>query len=119
MAWIEGRPEDDLYLSVLTFGELEKGIAKLAPSSRRTDLETWVRNDLNRRFADRILPIDAEVATRWGSIAGASEANGRPLPVIDGLIAASSMHHGMIVATRNVEDFERCGARCTDPWQAS
>lgn len=101
---------------MITLGELEKGIAKLAPSARRTQLENWVRNDLVKRFDGRVLPIDAAVASRWGAIAGASESQGRPLPVVDCLIAATGLHHGLTVASRNVEDIERCGARCEDPW---
>ena len=116
--WIEGRPEEDLFLSVLTLGELEKGIAKLPPSSRRADLENWVHEDLTRRFDGRLLPIGNEVAARWGSMAGIAEAQGNPLPVIDCLIAATGLHHDLIVVTRNIDDLERCGARCVNPWRA-
>lgn len=116
--WVRGRPEEDLFLSVLTLGELEKGIAKLASSSRRAELETWVRLDLTRRFDGRLLPIGPEVAARWGSMAGIAEAQGNPLPVIDGLIAATGLHHDLVVVTRNVDDLERCGARCLNPWRA-
>lgn len=115
--WIEARLEEDLFLSVLTLGELEKGIAKLPPSARRTELEGWVRVDLARRFDGRLLPITAEVAARWGSIAGSAEAHGNPLPVIDGLIAATGLHHDLVVVTRNTEDLQRCQARCLNPWR--
>ena len=115
-AWIEGRAEDDLFLSVLTLGELEKGIAMLREPQRRASLAAWVRRDLAGRFRDRVLPIDAEIAARWGALAGMSEARGQPLPVIDGLIAATSLHHDLIVVTRNTEDLARCGARCFNPW---
>lgn len=116
-AWIESCDEQALFLSVITVGELEKGIARLPDSAKRAKLEQWVRRDLVQRFQDRILPIDVAVAARWGSLSGTAEVRGRPLPVIDSLIAATSLHHDLVVVTRNTEDFERCGARCLDPWE--
>ena len=114
--WMKRADENSLYLSVLTIGELEKGIAKLPASSRRTRLETWVRHDLANRFRERLLAIDGTIAATWGKMAGVAEARGKPLPVIDGLIAATGLAHDLTVATRNIEDFERCGARCFNPW---
>jgi predicted nucleic acid-binding protein len=114
--WLKRNDEASLYLSVLTIGEIEKSIAKLPESSRREKLETWVRRDLADRFRERLLAIDATVAATWGRLAGEAEARGEPLPVIDGLIAATSLAHDLTVATRNVGDFERCGARCFNPW---
>jgi toxin FitB len=116
VAWIGACEEETLHLSVVTISELEKGIAKLSVSAKRTRLERWVRRNLAERFGDRILPIDQAVAARWGAISGASEAKGKPLPVIDSLIAATSLHHDLIVVTRNTADFERCGAKCFNPW---
>lgn len=118
VAWVAAREEETLHLSVITIGELEKGIARLPASSRRTSLERWVRRDLVERFGARILPIDHAVAARWGALSGASEVRGVPLPVIDGLIAATSLQHSLVVATRNTGDLERCGARCFNPWLA-
>ena len=114
--WLNRTDEASLYLSVLTIGEIEKGIAKLPASSRREKLETWVRRDLAGRFRERLLAIDGTVAATWGRLAGEAEARGEPLPVIDGLIAATSLAHDLTVATRNIGDFERCGARCFNPW---
>lgn len=116
LKWIDGQDEASLYLSVLTIGEIEKGVARLPASVRRTRLQSWVRRDLAERFGGRLLPIDTRTAARWGAIAGESEKRGRPLPVIDCLIAATALVHGLTVATRNVGDFERCGATCVDPW---
>jgi predicted nucleic acid-binding protein len=118
LKWIDGQDETSLYLSVLTIGELEKGVARLPASARRTRLISWVRRDLVERFGGRLLPIDTRTATRWGSVTGESERRGRPLPVIDSLIAATALVHGFTVVTRNVEDFERCGAPCFNPWNA-
>ena len=114
--WTKRADENSLYLSVLTIGELEKGIAKLPASSRRARLETWVRRDLADRFRERLLAIDGTIAAIWGKLAGEAEARGKPLPVIDGLIAATGLAHDLTVATRNIDDFERCGARCFNPW---
>lgn len=114
--WMRERDERELFLSVITIGELEKGIAKLGASKKRVALEQWVRQDLAARFRDRLLAIDANVAARWGALVGASETRGQPLPVIDSLIAATSLQHDLVVVTRNTLDLERCGARCVDPW---
>ena len=116
LKWIEGQDEASLHLSVLTIGELEKGVARLPASVRRNRLQSWVRRDLAERFGGRLLPIDTRTAARWGAIAGESERRGRPLPVIDCLIAATALVHGLAVVTRNVGDFERCGASCVNPW---
>ena len=116
LKWIDGQDEASLYLSVLTIGEIEKGVARLSASARRSRLQSWVRRDLVERFGGRLLPIDTRTAARWGSIAGESERRGKPLPVIDCLIAATALVHGLAVATRNVGDFKRCGATCVNPW---
>ena len=117
LEWIDSAEESALYLSVLTIGELEKGIARLPSSARRRKIERWVREDLADRFAGRVLAVDTAVAEKWGQISGASEARGQPLPVIDALIAATGLVHGLVVATRNVSDLERCGAPCLNPWE--
>ncbi|MGA8055485.1 MAG: type II toxin-antitoxin system VapC family toxin [Burkholderiales bacterium] len=114
--WVGEHDEDELFLSVITIGELEKGIAKLPESPKRVTLEQWVRRELADRFRGRLLAIDSGVAARWGAMAGASEARGQSLPVIDSLIAATSLQHDLTVVTRNTDDLERCGARCVNPW---
>lgn len=116
VSWILERDEGELFLSVITIGELEKGIARLPDSTKRVALEQWVRRELADRFRDRLLAVDSGVASRWGALVGASEARGQPLPVIDSLIAATSLQHDLTVVTRNTDDLERCGARCLNPW---
>jgi hypothetical protein len=110
--WLAEADEEALYLSVLTIGELEKGIAKLADGRRRTRLHAWVRRDLVARFAGRLLPVDLRVADRWGALAG----EGLPLPVMDSLIAATCLVHDLTAVTRNRTHFERCGVECFNPW---
>ena len=116
--WVRKREEGELFLSVITIGELEKGIAKLPDSPKRVTLAQWVRRELADRFRDRLLVIDSGIAACWGAMVGASEARGEPLPVIDSLIAATSLQHDLTVVTRNPVDLERCGARCFNPWMA-
>lgn len=118
IAWMDSTAEDALYLSVLTIGELEKGIARLDDSLRRSKLTVWVRGDLVQRFGGRLLSVDVAVSARWGSLVGASESKGVSLPVIDNRLAATSLEHDLVLVTRNTPDFERCGARCLDPWNA-
>lgn len=115
--WVDAQEESTLYLSVWTIGELEKGIAKLPATARKTKLTTWVRRDLPARFAGRIIPIDTRVATRWGTLAGESERRGAPLPVVDSLIATSALVHDLQVVTRNADDFTRCGVACINLWE--
>lgn len=116
LKWIGEQDEATLYLSVVTIGELEKGIARLPASARKARLQSWVRRDLVERFGERLLAVDLQAATRWGAYSGESEKRGQPLPVIDSLIAATASVHGLAVVTRNVEDFERCGVACVNPW---
>ena len=116
LRWLSARDEDELYLSVLTIAELEKGIARLPPSRKRTRLTHWVRGDLLQRFEGRLLAIELLVAQSWGERVGTSEKNGQPLPVIDSLIAATANVHRMQLVTRNVADFKRYGVSCTNPW---
>lgn len=118
LAWLDAADESVLYLSVVTLGELEKGIARLPVSARRRKIERWVRQDLAARFEGRLLDVDRAVAERWGAMSGESEGRGVPLPVIDALIAATALTHGLDVVTRNTSDLERCGARCINPWKA-
>lgn len=114
--WLAEREEETLFLSVLTIGELDRGISRLAVSAKRSALEQWVRSALVERFGSRLLAVSADVAARWGSIAGVSDSKGQPVPVIDALIAATSLVNDCVVVTRNTLDFERCGARCINPW---
>ena len=115
--WIEEIDEHLLYLSVLTLGEIRKGVASLPQSSRRTALEAWLESDLRLRFSKRILSIDEPVADRWGALAGTAQKDGRTLPVIDGLLAATAIHHNLTLVTRNTGDTEATGVPLFNPWQ--
>ena len=99
--WIENTDESLLYLSVLTLGEIRRGIASLPQSRRRATLEAWLDKDLRARFEGRILVIDQEVADRWGLLISAARNSGTVLPVIDGLLAATALEHNLTLVTRD------------------
>ena len=115
--WIEEIDENLLYLSVLTLGEIRKGVVALRQSARRTALEAWLESDLRLRFSRRILPVDEEVADRWGSLAAKAQKDGHNLPVIDGLLAATAIHRNLTLVTRNTGDTETTGVSLFNPWQ--
>ena len=118
-SWISGIPETSMYLSVLTIGEIHKGIEKLPESKKKDRLHKWVNSDLCIRFKNRILDLDLEVSTKWGQIQGKAEQVGKPMPLIDGLIAATALSHDLIVVTRNTEDMEQSGVTLINPWMTT
>jgi len=116
--WIQATDEGLFYLSVLTLGEIRKGVALLAQGKRRTGLETWLEVELQARFSGRILPIDRVVADRWGVLAAESKRKGKPLAVIDGLIAATALEYNLTVVSRNADDFINTQVAVLNPWKA-
>ena len=118
LAWIEAADESLLYLSVLTLGEIRKSLATLPQSRRRSRLETWLEVELQARFSGRILPIDVAVADRWGLLDANAKASGKPLSTIDGLLAATAIHHNLTVVSRNVSDFTRVPVQVLNPWES-
>jgi toxin FitB len=114
--WIQATEESLLFLSVLTIGEIRKGIGSLPSSNRRALLESWLGNDLVMRFADRILSIDFEIAERWGLLSAQAKSSGVLLPVIDGLLAATAVHHNLTFVTRNTSDVKLAGLSLFNPW---
>ncbi len=116
ISWIQNQDEESLYLSVLTFGEIEKGIEKLADEARKRKLQLWVEEDLKKRFEGRIVPINIDIAVKWGTIQGNAEMLGKPMPAIDGLIAVSGLVYNCIVVTRNVLDMEQSTVELLNPW---
>lgn len=116
VSWLDEQDEHNLFLSMLTLGELQKGISKLPDSARKNELQIWALHDLVDRFAGRILELDLKTALAWGNLQGESESKGQKLPVMDSLIAATATAHHMVVITRNVKDIERCHAPVFNPW---
>ncbi|HFD88157.1 MAG TPA: type II toxin-antitoxin system VapC family toxin [Gammaproteobacteria bacterium] len=113
VAWIEPRPPISLYLSVLTLGEIRKGIGCLADGARKFRLLDWLETELPTFFAGRIVPIDTQVADCWGRLV--AEA-GRSLPTIDSLLAATALVHDLVLVTRNVKDFGYAPLEIVNPW---
>lgn len=111
--WLADRPASTLYLSVLTLGELRKGIESLPEGQRKRRLLDWLEVELPAYFAGRILPVDATVAEHWGRLLAQSD---RPLPAIDSLLAATALSHGLTLVTRNLRDFRHPHLPVLDPW---
>ncbi len=112
-AWAKVWADADLYLSVLTIGEIRKGIERLRgrDPQQAEVFATWL-DELHERFGDRILSIDVDVADDWGRINAPQERS-----TVDSLIAATARVHNLTVATRNTADFEGCEVRLLDPWR--
>ncbi|QDV71906.1 type II toxin-antitoxin system VapC family toxin [Botrimarina mediterranea] len=115
-ARLEALAAEDIFLSVLTLGELKKGIDKLKASARKRALIDWFER-IVLTSKDRILPVDTETAIIWGEIASIAERKGKTVPAVDGLIAATALRHGLHLMTRNVSDFEATGVMLINPWE--
>jgi predicted nucleic acid-binding protein len=115
--WVLSENETGFYVSVLTFGELHKGIEKLPESKKKEGLRVWIEDELKDRFQNRIIGIDMRVSILWGRIQYVAEKKGKPMPAIDSLIAATGIAHDLIVVTRNVSDMVQSGVRLLNPWE--
>ena len=113
--WFASRPVSTLYLSVLTSGEIRKGIDAMPKSARRLELLDWLETELPAFFEGRVLPVDAAVADKWGRLQAAAK---RPLPAVDSLLAATAAHHGFTFVTRNVLDVKVLQVQLINPWEA-
>jgi predicted nucleic acid-binding protein len=116
LQWMEAADEAMLYLSVLTVGEIRRGVASLDQGKRRTQLETWLEVELHARFRGRIVPVDSGIADRWGQLAAEAKRKGKPLSIIDGLLAATALHHNLTVVSRNAGDFTNTPVSVLNPW---
>jgi predicted nucleic acid-binding protein len=115
--WLQGIDNEQLFLSVITLGEIRKGFTVLPERARRQKLEQWLEQELRPWFAERILSVDEAVAERWGALDGARQLQGTPLNTADGLIAATAIEHGLVVVTRNVKDFAGLAVELFNPWE--
>ena len=115
MGWIDGINDYEIYLSVVTVGEIRKGIEKLPNSPRKSALHAWLVDDLLLCFEGRIL-LGVNEFLEWGAMVGRSEQSGRPLSAMDSLIAALSRYHGCKLVTRNEADFAGLGIPVLNPW---
>ena len=115
-AWLGSQDLDALFLSVVSLGELRKGITTMEAGKRKLELERWLADDLLRKFYGRILPLTQAIAERWGVLEGQRQLLGRPIPVPDAQIAATALEHRLTVVTRNVKDFDLLGVPILNPW---
>ncbi|VAX36947.1 VapC toxin protein [hydrothermal vent metagenome] len=114
--WIAQCYDEDLYLSALTIGEIQKGIDRLPKSKKKSRLYLWIKEDLSERFKGRILDVNESVARAWGSLLAKEEEKGRKVPVIDSLIAATAVIFSLTVVTRNTKDIELDDVSVFNPW---
>lgn len=112
--WLESLSNNDIFISVLSLGEIRKGIEKLPEGEKKQKILLWLNQDLSIWFQDRILPIDNKVANKWGFISAHTLA---PAPSIDSLIAATALTYNLILATRNVKDFNFSNLEVFNPWE--
>jgi toxin FitB len=114
--WFSRTPDEALFLSALTLGEIRKGVEKLTSPDeawRREKMRLWLEHDLRDWFGPRILPIGPDVADHWGRLLAQA---GRPVPAIDSLLAATALHHNLRFVTRNTRDFDYAGLEVINPW---
>lgn len=114
--WIDAQNSETLYLSVITIGEIAKGVCKLPASQRRESLIIWLNQTLPTRFAERIVSIEVATMLLWGDLCGRLEKQGRSLPVMDSLIAAIALQNSLHLVTRNENDFAETGVVIVNPW---
>ncbi len=116
VTWIAEIDEHRLFVSVLTFGEIQKGITKLEDGRRKSSLQHWLEGELIQRFEGRILPIDLDAVLEWGLLSAIAERTGKPAPVIDTLLASTAINQNLTLVTRNQKDFAPYPVKTLNPW---
>lgn len=116
-AWLRSVPEQHLFISVITLGEIQQGISKLiSDPSRQQILQQWLDSRLRSRFESRTLALDGETALIWGQLRGEAMAKGQTVPVVDAFLAATAIRHSLMMATRNIDDYKQFPVRLFNPW---
>ena len=115
--WLGQVDEDEVFLSVVTFAELRRGIERLPAGARRERLDEWLRGELPLRFESRIVGVDGAIADEWGRLIAHRETRGRTIHTMDALIAATAQVHGLTLVTRNTEDFQASVKSLLNPWR--
>ena len=113
VAWLQARPRQSLFLSVLTLGEIREGLERVPEPARKQALLDWLEVELPNYFVGRVLAIDAATADRWGRLMAQAA---RPLPAIDALLAATALHNDLALVTRNTKDFAGLDVPLINPW---
>ena len=114
--WLDSVPEDSVFISVVTLGEIRKGCKLLDTGKRRTELERWLEVEVRNWFGGRILPVTEAIAERWGKLDAKRQRMGLPVNRADGQIAATALVHDLTLVTRNVKDFRDLGVTLFNPW---
>ena len=115
--FVDSLDAEDVYLSVITIGEIVKGIERLPSSKRRSELQAWLNDDLLVRFEGNVVPLDIDIMAAWGRITARLESAGKTMPAIDSLIAAMALARKMTLVTRNIGDFEGADVEIVNPWE--
>jgi predicted nucleic acid-binding protein len=116
VAWLAAVDEDDVFMSVVSFAELRRGVELLGAGQRRERLTTWIAEDLTSRFDGRILDVDRRIADAWGRLMARSQRAGKVLTAMDAFFAATAESHDMTLVTRNTQDFANLGVPLHNPW---
>jgi predicted nucleic acid-binding protein len=117
MDWLNAQPPMDIAISVLTIGEIERGMTLMPAGRRRSALERWINQDIPQQFQGRIIGMDEAVAREWGRLSARSGISGRGLPVMDGLLLATASVHALTFVTRNESDCAARGVPILNPWR--
>lgn len=119
LTWVATQAAESLFISAITIGELRRGALLLTEGKKRKALLRWIETGIKADFAGRILPVDTAVMERWAQLQATSEQAGRRLPLMDSLLAATALAHGLTLATRNTADFMAANVSLLDPWASS
>ncbi len=117
LKWFESQSEKTLYLSIITIGEIEKGIYQLPQSKKRLRLETWLFDELAPSFQNRLLGIDRKLMTAWAKMIAELKTKGMNRQSFDSVIEATALHHQLILVTRNVKNFKNSQVTILNPWE--
>ena len=116
ISFLQGLNEEELYLSVITIGEIKFGIENLPNSEKKQKLLYWLEHDLLNRFSDRIIAVDVDVMLKWGQMNAFLKKKGRPMPIMDAIIAATSLSKKFRLVTRNEKDFMSLDIEIINPF---
>ncbi len=116
LEWLDAQDESKLYLSVLTFGEIKKGITRLDSNRKKVELENWLEQ-LRIRFSRRILSLSERTFLVWGKMSGEFEKIGILRPAFDSLLEATALENDLIFVTRNVKNFSQSQVTILNPWE--